>query len=290
MTDTKWLRVRKDRPCPICHRTDWCMVVADGSVALCARVSNGAVKAVGDKGAGWLHRLRAGDQRHRTRGVAIPSESTEAPDFPALVERYCSAADPVWVRQLAGDLGVFAPSLHRLRVGWDGDAFTFPMQDPTGRIVGIRRRFPSGRKLSVKGGHEGLFIPSALPADGTLLVCEGPTDTAALLDLGFAAIGRPSCAGGTRYLVTLARGREVVIVADADPPGERGAAVLAATLRIYCPLVRTIAPPAGIKDARAWKQAGATPGDLLASIAPAPILRSTVKRVGAHGRARAGVQ
>jgi DNA primase len=154
------------------------------------------------------------------------------------------------------------------------------MSDASGLVVGIRLRRPDGRKLSVRGGKEGLFIPADLPDGGRLLICEGPTDTAALLDLGFSAVGRPSCTGGTRHLVELVRLRrpsELVIVADGDGPGQRGAEGLAATLAAYCAVVRVITPPAPHKDARAWKQAGATAGDVVALIDAAPVRRLQIR-------------
>lgn len=49
------IRVNKQRLCPICEKPDWCMVAEDKSAAICARVSEGATKRVGD--AGWLHVL-----------------------------------------------------------------------------------------------------------------------------------------------------------------------------------------------------------------------------------------
>jgi hypothetical protein len=58
----------------------------------------------------------------------------------------------------------------------------------------------------------------------------------------------------------------VVIVADADAPGQRGAETLAAVLVAYCANVRVIAPPAGIKDAREWKRRGTSHADLQAAI------------------------
>ncbi len=147
------------------------------------------------------------------------------------------------------------------------------MSDATGTIIGIRRRLPSGRKLAVRGGREGLFVPTALSRSGRLLICEGPTDTAAMLGLGFAALGRPSCSGGTRFVGVLARAREVVIVADGDEPGRHGAIRLATTLHLHCPKVDIISPPPGVKDARAWVGAGATRHDIESTLANGPIVR-----------------
>ena len=163
------------------------------------------------------------------------------------------------------------------------------MRDVTRRIIGVRRRFPNGRKCCVNGSQTGLFVPTGVPDTGQLLICEGPTDTAALLTLGFPAIGRPSCTGGMTYLVHLARGRNVVIVADADVPGQRGAIRLATSLRPHCPSVRIIVPPCGVKDARAWVQAGATRGDIEWTIANGPIVRfaePTRRAVGVTYRAK----
>ena len=58
------------------------------------------------------------------------------------------------------------------------------MTDVDGNVWGIRIRRPDGAKFSIKGGKEGLFIPEEFGGD-RLLIAEGPTDTAALLDLGF---------------------------------------------------------------------------------------------------------
>lgn len=119
---------------------------------------------------------------------------------------------------------------------------------------------------------------------------EGPTDCAALLDLGFSAVGRPSCTGGVRHLVDLARAlrpSEVAIIADGDAPGQRGAASLAAVLVAYCPAVRVATPPAGIKDARQWKQRGATAAGVAAVIDAAPVRRLAVT-ISRHRKAKAG--
>ena len=176
----------------------------------------------------------------------------------ALAKEYQGRLDENKLRGLAKDLSLSAESLKRLGIGWNYAGFTFPMSDALGRIIGIRIRYPSGVKAAEKDSRQGLFVPVDLEADGLLLVCEGPTDTAAALDLGFAAVGRPSCNSGTRMLAKLARGRDVVIVADSDEPGRKGAEALASELVLYCPTVRLVYPPNGIKDLRQWKAAGLT--------------------------------
>jgi len=136
-------------------------------------------------------------------------------------------------------------------------------------VRGIRLRHLDGRKLSVRGGREGLFVPRDLATSERLLVCEGATDAAALLDLGLTAIGRPSCTGGVGLIVDVVRRRrerEVVVLADADEPGRRGAANLAAVLTAFAPSVRIIEPPSGAKDARAWVRSGATAVDVQRAI------------------------
>ena len=274
-----WNRVTRSKPCPICQRPDWCLIAPDGSAVICARIVDGSVKRCGE--AGWLHRLRDSDdwQRSRTRTVRVKSKPIARTDLAELAKSYCAAVQCGELEQLAHEIGVTEESMRRLGVGWDGESWTFPMTNAKRAIVGIRRRFPDGRKLSVKGGHEGVFVPSDLSDDNPLLIAEGPTDCAALLDLGFAVIGRPSCAGGLRFIPEYARGRHAVIVADGDAPGQRGAISLASVLRLYCPSVRIITPPDGTKDARAWKCAGMTREDIAEAMERAPILE-----IKTHGR------
>jgi DNA primase len=101
-----------------------------------------------------------------------------------------------------------------------------------------------------------------------------------LLDLGFEkVVGQPSCSGGTKLLVELVKllGRpHVVIVADGDEPGQRGADNLAAVLRAYAPSVQVIGPPEGIKDLRAWRRSGGSRFDLEEAITAAPAQRGVI--------------
>lgn len=295
--NTSWLRVDKSHPCPICEHPDWCLLTGpegNPTAVICARIESD--KRCGD--AGWLHRLRDDDAwrrpRRRTVQIATPGAAIR-PDLASLAEQCSQAIRPDVLDRLGEGLGLSTESLCRLGVGWSGEhrAYTFPMSDASGNVLGIRLRLPSGRKLSVRGGKEGLFIPRDLAGAGLLLICEGPTDTAAMLDLGFDAVGRPSCRGGTRLLVDLVQRRqaaEVVIVADTDAhdAGERGAENLAVLLVTYAVSVRVIAPTYGCKDAREWKRRGATRGEVQSAIDAAPARRLTIKtrKVGHHAKTR----
>jgi hypothetical protein len=279
-----WQRVGKARPCPICGRIDWCLYTGqpdNPEAVICARVESS--RRCGE--AGWLHHLRDSGVAWcpLVRRIELSAARIAVPsiDFGNMAAVFRAAVQPQALSKLAASLGLSAESLGRLGIGWSAKnrAWSFPMMDADGQVLGIRLRRPDGTKLSVKGGHEGLFVPEALPG-GRLLIAEGPTDTAALLDMEFNAVGRPSCTGGVKLLVDLVQRLavpEVVIVADGDEPGQRGAGNLAAVLAVYCPSVRVIVPPGGIKDARAWKRSGATSADVQAMIDAAPVRRLAVK-------------
>ncbi len=244
-----WQRVSKQNPCPVCGKPDWCLVANDGSSAICPRTESGAQKYI-DR-AGWLHKLQdtaAGDPNH--------SGSIKAVDFKALADKCCRSLNQGKLMEMSSHLGVSCQSLKRLGVGWDGQCYTIPMHDAAGSIIGIQRR-SNNHKTSVKGSKLGLFIPSGLNSENTLLICEGPSDTAAAIDLGFEAIGRPNCSGGTELLKQFcANSSQIIIVADNDNKGKEGAKRLCQELAEDCSDVRIICPPENIKDLRQWYKAG----------------------------------
>ena len=285
---TEWKRVSRSNPCPVCGRPDWCMYTGpDGNAdaAICSRIESD--KQVGNENAGWLHQFRNDDdwQRPRRQTATVRSSAPPEymPDLLAALAAKCEMALTVPdCESLAARLGVSMRSLQRLGVGWSEQhhAYSFPMKDCRYRVCGIRLRGHVS-KWSVKGGREGVFIPYDLPSDDDLLlVCEGPTDTAAMLDLGFVAVGRPSCTGGGKHLIEVViaqQPREVIIVADADTPGLNGARNLAVALTPYCWGIRTITPPPGVKDARAWVNSGAHANDVIDAIERTPALRLTMQ-------------
>lgn len=265
-------RVTKSAPCPICEKPDWCLVSSerpdDLDVAVCARVES----SIRFGEAGWLHRLR-GDRDDRRGGrfrrQRLSVEVAPVRDLAPQADGFESLMTALRIGCLSASLGISADSLRRLHVGWTGTAWSFPMVDARGAVRGIRLRKANGKKLSVRGGREGLFVPDDIGARDRLLVCEGPTDTGAMLDLGFDAIGRPSCLGGRRLVAEYVRRHrpvELVLLADRDAVGRRGAADLGAQLRLHCRDVRIVTPPEGIGDAREWTRAGVTHEEVVQAI------------------------
>jgi 5S rRNA maturation endonuclease (ribonuclease M5) len=189
----------------------------------------------------------------------------KAVNWLSLQHVYSRAVKPVALAEFARGLSLTVAALRALEVGWDGEAFTLPMRDGQGTIVGIQRR-TSPRKCCVDGSQLGLFLPVGVGTNGCerLLICEGASDCAVLLAWGYEAIGRPNCNARADWLVEWCRPRayrQVVIVADNDEPGIRGAH----ELQRLIPGALVIVPPT--KDVRSWAQAGATRKDVERAIA-----------------------
>jgi hypothetical protein len=188
-------------------------------------------------------------------------QHTDWAELAASYQRRLSSAP---LRALARQLGVTLDSLRALDVGWseaDG-AFTFPERDASGNVIGILRRFRSGRKMVMGGGRRGLYLPRDWQdGEGVVHVPEGASDVAALLSAGLRAVGRPSCTGGKQLLAELfaATDDDILIVGENDRkedgrwPGRDGArAVAAALARELGGRVRWTLPPNGYKDIRAY--------------------------------------
>ena len=267
--EMNWIRTTKRKRCPICEHPDWCSVSEDDTVVCCMRIESSKPC----KSGGWFHNLREPVTYKPT-----PKKSKPVPiqDFTALSSQYVE--NLIHIDKLAEELGVSIRSLERLEAGWNGNV-TFPMRDGRERIIGIRVRGSKG-KWCVTGSRQGLFWPEGIysGSDYSLVIAEGPTDVAALLTMGFDSIGRPNCMGGTEYIIEFLKGRrrDVIIMADKDPPKERpdgsvwfpgqeGADRLA---KAIMPLVRSlkIVKPPFHKDVRAWLRDGATQETLLAVI------------------------
>jgi 5S rRNA maturation endonuclease (ribonuclease M5) len=204
------------------------------------------------------------------------------PDDCAIVqssEKFVRDCRPDQLERLGRELDLSVESLKRLATGRASSGWSFPMRDEQGVVIGIRIRGYNGSKFAVKGSHEGIFTPTGIVTTERVVITEGPTDAAALLDLGFDAIGRPSCTGGIRILskwIQIHRPREVVVLGDNDEPGVLGAHELADALKPYIASVRVMFPPTGIKDARDWKRKGAKHEDIVAAIASAETVQTQI--------------
>lgn len=246
-----WPKSSKERPCIICEGTDWCCRFGDRRM-LCMRVSSNHPAQDG----GFYH------EYSRAKPVYV------GPSRPAP-----RRINPKWVSQkfncdeidnLAIELGVSVESLKALDAAWSPQdkAWVFPMKNGGGEVVGFRTRTPSGEKKAITGSQGGLFIPNAdIEIQDVAYLPEGPTDTAAMLTMGFYTIGRPSCNSGTEQLRILLKRLKiyrVVIVSDNDEektrpngakwrPGLEGAKKLKKDLGLMSVLWM---PPNPLKDPR----------------------------------------
>jgi hypothetical protein len=258
-----WQRVSHQKHCPVCKKPDWCMIRKDGAAAICARVYDGCKKDLGE--AGYLHVF--GNQStpwfDRPRGVRQQRTEPKAiipVDWLSVQTDLRSRALPILVKAHAEQLGVTPESLHALEIGLTTKgAWTFPMRSTDATIIGIRIRTEQGRKWAWPGSRNGLFFATTFNAecgditDAPLLVCEGPTDTAALLGYGFDVIGRASCNTGIDDVRALSFGRTVCVMTDVDEngAGETWAKKLCEALWDRTYSVRMVFPIEG-KDAREW--------------------------------------
>jgi len=252
-----WHNASKSEPCPVCHKTDWCTMSNDGAVCVCRRVES---PHPCKSGMGWIHRLT--EERIVWREPPKVERQEATPDFQKMHDGF--DGHPIMQDGLSFGLGLEAESFAALDVRYnaENECMSFPMRDHTGRITGLRyRHLTSGKKWSAKGSKDGLFydprsILTAETAPDSIVVTEGPTDTAAALSLGLDAIGRSSCMTGAKILreiVMARRIRRITIFADGDRPGMDGARRLARELSAPA---RIVLPPPGIKDLREWYNKG----------------------------------
>ena len=280
---SSWVRVTRQRPCPVCDGDSWCGLRGDSSVAICMRRES----ARPTKNGGWLHVLSGHGPRRHERVLRLPPP---APDFAPWMAAAAAKASPQVLADYAANLGVPVQALQALDAidavhrgaGRATAVIAAPMRDPIagGRVVGVRLRNWDGGKWAVTGSRDGLFYDVNNTFTDSLLIVEGPTDAAAAIALGFTVIGRPSCRGAVPQTTHVAKARNVVIFADRDAPGLAGARELASVLLLHAASVRLVAPPAPHKDLRAWFRAGAGRADVDALIGAAQPLRLVAGRSG----------
>jgi hypothetical protein len=236
-TKGTWRRVSRAEPCGICERPDWC--VRGESGWNCMRVESAKTCRNG----GWFHPFDAAQPPPPPLKNPMRQPKAKPPlDCADLMARWRRETAEERLAEIAASLGVSARALQWLGAAWawKRDAVAFPMFDGTSdEPCGIRLRTMRGEKFAVTGSKSGVFFPLycrplAIPTD-RIFVCEGPTDTAACLDLGVFAIGRASCRGQEGIVLEVLRqlgATQCVVVCDNDGPGIEGAEALLRQIRI----------------------------------------------------------
>lgn len=279
-------RASRLTPCPVCGGGHSCSVASSGLVFCWRRhvdqpgwiwlkdAANGFGMFLGLDAdpVGTSSRTSIGGTNGHTNGHVKPErprvESAQLTDY--LRDH---PAGPLERASLADVIGVRADTLRQLRMGFvteterESSHWIFPERDDLRRVIGLLRRYPSGQKLQYTGSRRGLAYDPDWepdPAQGTVLVVEGPTDVAAALTLGLHAVGRPNNVGGVDvladFLGRFARlGGEVIVLGENDRkadgawPGREGAEKVATGLaEKWGRAVGFAMPPENAKDLRDW--------------------------------------
>jgi hypothetical protein len=218
-------RVDRAHKCPICDHDTWCLL--GRSVVICMRQTSSKPKNFKGGEVGYLHDYPNGDRKPKYEPT--PREKPPAINARKVLWDWKRAYPNDKLAMLADNLGVTIRSLEEMECQVAGgyvSTWAFPMKDGYGNYIGIRLRNLAAQKWAVTGSQAGIFVPKVTPQK-RMLVVEGPTDCAAGLTLGIYTVGRPSCSGGVTHIVDHVRKqkiiREVVIAADNDTPGIKGA-------------------------------------------------------------------
>ena len=267
--------MNKSNPCPVCEKGDWCGVSADGSLARCMRISSDMPSEGSDGSTGFVHVVgEPFDSLEPAREYKEPQKV----DIASLYALYASKSGNMNNTPLAMKWGLEGKYIDSLGVVWIGShqAYGIPMRNERGRVIGIQLRTTES-KWMIKGSQLGIFCSWPILSN-RVFVCEGASDTAAMISLGFEAVGRASCSSGGPILKRMLAGKDVVIVSDRDEPkqlpsgdwvtpGQDGAEQLAELLAtMSASSVKIITPPAPYKDARAWINAGVSKKTIEAAV------------------------
>ncbi len=263
-----WPHFTKENPCPACGHYDW-TCRAGNKAYICQRIGSQFPSKCG----GFYHFY---DDTPRPEIKPEPKRIKKEVDFSGLHGLWMAATDVTKIEFEALNLGVSSDSLFSLEACQYREdracrGIAIPMRDGDNKIIGIQLRFDDGTKKCVTGSRGGLFIPQC-ETQKIAYICEGMSNAAALLTMGFFAIGRFNCnSGGDMLKVCLKRLKinRVVIVADNDSlksandktfrPGQDGARKLKKELGLSscifsapspCKDVRQLLIKLGVESAR----------------------------------------
>jgi Domain of unknown function (DUF3854)/Domain of unknown function (DUF927) len=205
MAKSEWVRVSKNSPCPACKEPDWCSVSADGSVAMCMRVSEGSFKSKEDRNGTvyYLHRLADCPRPDAPRPPRSPSPGAKAADADAAHEIYSALLERLALseahRENLRRRGLTDDAIQRL--GYR----SIPARRRSRIVKGLRERF-GDRLLRVPGfvakeGQSGRYVTLNGPA-GLVVPCRDRAGRVVALK-----VRRDDAEGGPRYVYVSSAGQ-----------------------------------------------------------------------------------
>ncbi len=160
---------------------------------------------------------------------------------------------------------------------WERNAYVVPMRGSDGIVTGIRFiDAKSGKKWSLAGGRDGLFIQSPRVSVGriqTVAICEGFSDTVSLasMKLGWFCIGRPAAQSGADILMAVCKGLyekhkcDFAVFADKNEVGRKTAQAIVDRLEskgVFVWKGTAVEVPGKSVDVREWIGTGIGPGEV----------------------------
>jgi putative DNA primase/helicase len=167
-----------------------------------------------------------------------------------------------WVRTM--DAGVECPVCGKP----DGCLLSADDPDDPAAVICIRVRENAARPQNFgylhilkAEGHVQSNSSALLDSRDPIIIVEGMTDAATVLDMGLVAVGRPSNLACLNMLSDLVRGRPAIIVGENDQvnpltgqrPGWEGMTAAYQTLKHVCRSAKMVLPPEEFKDLRQWR-------------------------------------
>jgi putative DNA primase/helicase len=207
-----------------------------------------------------------GKVKKSKRGLTYPINQ----QFDSGVKRY-NPGRHNWSR--VADVGVTCPVCKK------PDWCLVSAEDPLNPQAVLCKRIDEGSVKETEGGflhvrkNSGRLTTAAKlvlpPSDLPLVIVEGSSDVLAAMSMGFVAVGRPNCGACAGLLSKMPlAGREVWIIGENDAgAGIKGMEETFAVVSKLTSNVKMLLPPEGIKDLRAWLQAGLTCEDLIEYVA-----------------------
>ena len=185
----------------------------------------------------WGSGRAARSQRPRVRPAPPQPDNRSELAWTEADARTCAEtldADARLIRRLMLERAWAFRVMQELGVGFDGARITIPVRSAQGRLRGVLRYDPFGRRhpkmRSVPGTRLGLVPHPARQTSEHVILVEGPPDMIAARSCGLPAIAVPGTSAWRPSWAELFAGKRVMIVMDCDAPGRRAAGEIATSL------------------------------------------------------------